>query len=271
MSTDGLVGGQAGTGEMLAELASERSFSAGLDYGFELDETDRVAHGEMRLSDHVMTPSGRWARASALLTVADMAVGGSLLYVTDPAVPLTVDMALHQVAPPASATLELEATLSKVGRTVSCGEVVFRDAEAGHVVAVATLVFAATPNPNTYTNGTSRTGGAPGTMDRDFLEWCDVRTPSIGVAEVDRAPGRGNSLGSLQGGLVVLLGEVATETLSGREVSSIEVRYLHSVHVGPGQGVATQLGPDFYRAEVRDSGNENRLCALVYVRTEEDR
>jgi len=36
--------------------------------------------------------------------------------------------------------------------------------------------------------------------------------------------------------------------------------------VGPGQAIATPLGPDLYRVEVRDLGSENRLAAVITAR-----
>jgi acyl-coenzyme A thioesterase PaaI-like protein len=105
-------------------------------------------------------------------------------------------------------------------------------------------------------------------MDRDFLDFCEIRRTEPGIAEADRAPGRGNSTGSLQGGMVALVAEAAAESLTGREALALDIKFLRSVQVGPARASAVQIGPDTVRVEVIDAGDENRLCALSIIRQE---
>ena len=264
-----IAGGAPGAGEQMQTEASEASFSTGLDYEHALDETDRFSTGIVRLSDFVRTPSKRWMRASALLTIADIVVGSNLVYNTSPAVPLTVDMQAHLLNPHVEDELVIESSIKKIGRKISYGETLFRLPGSGKLAGLVSSVFAITPNPNAYVGELHRSGGSPGHIDRDLLAYCEIRQPRPGVAEVDRAPGRGNSTGSLQGGLVTLIAEAAAESLTGNEAIDVDVKFLRSVQVGPGLATATQVSPDTVRVEVTDSGAENRLCALVVIRQEQ--
>jgi acyl-coenzyme A thioesterase PaaI-like protein len=263
-----LPGGTAGAGQQAHHATPEASFSTGLDYSHALDETDRYSEGIVRVSDFVRTPSKRWMRASALLTISDMVVGSNILYNTHPDVPLTVDMQVHQLVDHDEDELVMESHIRKIGRKISYGETFFRLPGSGRLAAVVSSTFAVTPNPNAYAGEMHRSGGSPGLMDRDLVDYVEVRRPAPGVAEVDRAPGRGNSTGSLQGGLVTLVAEVAAETLTGGEAVDIDIKFLRSVQVGPGRATAARVGPDVVRVEVSDPGDADRLCAIAVVRQE---
>ncbi len=267
MSDSGLVrGGTAGAGQQAHTEAPAASFSTGLDYDHALDETDRYAAGTVRISDFVRTPSKRWMRASALLTISDMVVGSNLVYNTAPNVPLTVDMQVHQLHPHVDDELRIESYIRKIGRTISYGETYFRLPSSGELAAMVSSTFAITPNPNAYVGDLHRSGGSPGLIDADLLDYVEVRRVSAGLAEVDRAPGRGNSTGSLQGGVVTLVAEAAAETLTQREAMAIDIKFLRSVQMGPARAQAVQVGPDTVRVEVTDPGDEGRLCAIAVVR-----
>jgi len=178
-------------------------------------------------------------------------------------------MQAHLLNPHVEDELVIESSIKKIGRKISYGETLFRLPGSGKLAGLVSSVFAITPNPNAYVGELHRSGGSPGHIDRDLLAYCEIRQPRPGVAEVDRAPGRGNSTGSLQGGLVTLIAEAAAESLTGNEAIDVDVKFLRSVQVGPGLATATQVSPDTVRVEVTDSGAENRLCALVVIRQEQ--
>lgn len=268
MSAQMQRGGTAGAGQQAHHEAPTASFSTGLDYEHALDETDRFASGVVRISDFVRTPSKRWMRTSALLTISDMVVGSNLVYNTSPDVPLTVDMQVHQLHPHFGDELLLESHIRKIGRKISYGETFFRLPGSGELAAMVSSTFAITPNPNAYVGELHRAGGSPGLIDRDILDFCEVRRTAPGTAEVDRAPGRGNSTGSLQGGMISLVAEAAAETLTGNEAVALDIKFLRSVQVGPAVARATRIGPETVRVEVADPGDDDRLCALVVIRQE---
>lgn len=261
-------GGTPGAGQQAHNSAPTSSFSTGLDYDHALDATDRHATGTVRISDFVRTPTKRWMRASALLTISDMVVGSNLVYSTSPNVPLTVDMQVHQLRPHVEVELEIDSYIRKIGRTISYGETFFRLAGSGQLAAVVSSTFAITPNPNAYVGELHRSGGSPGLIDADIFDFCEVRRPAPGHAEADRGPGRGNSTGSLQGGMVALMAEAAAESLTGNEAVALDIKYLRSVQVGPARAEARQISPETVRVEVTDAGDDERLCAISVVRQE---
>jgi acyl-coenzyme A thioesterase PaaI-like protein len=86
------------------------------------------------------------------------------------------------------------------------------------------------------------------------------------VAEVPRTDDGLNSTNTLNGGLIALAAEEAVLSLSpGATLSSLCLRYLRPVRVGPAVATAT-LTSGLGQVEVRDAGNENRLAALATTR-----
>jgi acyl-coenzyme A thioesterase PaaI-like protein len=146
---------------------------------------------------------------------------------------------------------------------VQTAETVFRDRSTGNIVALGLQVFACTPDPRAHVENNPSSLRTTGSLTKPFPEAMGIRVSAPGSVEMDRGEGRGNAMGGLQGGLVVLLGEMAAESLPGHEVTELEINYLRSVDVGPGQAVAQEIGPGLVRIEVRDPGRDNRLCAIM--------
>jgi acyl-coenzyme A thioesterase PaaI-like protein len=105
-----------------------------------------------------------------------------------------------------------------------------------------------------------------GSMPVPFPEHVGVRVLSPGTAEVDLVRFTTQGAGSLQGGIVALVAEVAAESLTASPILDLDVRYLNAVRVGPGRATATRVGRDLVRVEVRDGGSNERLAALVMAR-----
>jgi acyl-coenzyme A thioesterase PaaI-like protein len=105
-----------------------------------------------------------------------------------------------------------------------------------------------------------------GSMPVPFPEYVGVRLIAPGTAEVDLTPFVMQASGTLQGGVVGLVGEVAAESLTRSPVLELDVRYLSAVRVGPGRATAVRLGRDLVRVEVRDGGSHDRLAAIIMAR-----
>jgi acyl-coenzyme A thioesterase PaaI-like protein len=110
----------------------------------------------------------------------------------------------------------------------------------------------------------------PGMIELPFPEHVGASILEPGVVEMERTPFVVQAAGSLQGGAVALLGELAAESLTGSPVVDLDIRYLNSVRVGPGRATATLLGQGVVRVEVRDQGRDHRLTALVVARVAPD-
>ena len=76
-----------------------------------------------------------------------------------------------------------------------------------------------------------------------------------------------NASNTLNGGLIALACEEAALSLSpGATLASLDLRYLQPVRVGPAVAEA-EVRNGLGRIEVRDAGNENRLCVVATSRT----
>lgn len=154
----------------------------------------------------------------------------------------------------------------KQGRSTVAGEVFFYDAETMKLVAYSYLTFMGSPRPQDLPPAFTRGMRTVGTMEKPFPEHVGARIIEPGVIEMDRTPFVIQQAGSIQGGAVALLGELAAETLTGLPVMDLDVRYLSAVRVGPGRATGTVLGQGLVRVEVRDRGRDDRLIALALAR-----
>jgi len=242
------------------------TFVHGMNFNFQLEDEDRRASGRAVISDVLRTPSGRWPRSSYLLTIADCAVGIASCFTMNPRLPVTVDISVRLLTPPAGDVLDIDVSILKVGRTVTTGVTRFLDAETGTLVASSFATFAASPRPQDTSPEVIASMNTEGTMPLPFPEFVGARVIEPGVAEVALTPFLFNAAQALQGGIVALLGELAAETLANRDVIELDVRYLSAVRVGPGVATATRLSEDVLEVEVRDGGRDDRLVGLITAR-----
>ena len=76
-----------------------------------------------------------------------------------------------------------------------------------------------------------------------------------------------NASNTINGGLIALAVEEALLSLSpGATLSSLALRYLQPARVGPVVAEA-EVRQGLGQVEVRDAGNENRLCVVATSRT----
>jgi acyl-coenzyme A thioesterase PaaI-like protein len=244
-----------------------RSFPAGLLFGFDLADDDMTSTGDVTLTDAVRLPGSSLPRPSVLATIGDCVAGVPAGIMTGPdRLSVTLDIAVHLVAPACGDRLTVRGEIVKKGRSTIAGEVHYLDTATDSPVAYSYLTFMVSPRPQDRAFPRLRGMRMETPMPVPIAEYLGVRTLAPGVSEMDLAPFVQQAAGSLQGGAVALLGEAAAESLTGRPVLDLDVRYLSAVRVGPGVATATDLGGDFVRVEVRDAGRDNRLTALVAAR-----
>ena len=93
---------------------------------------------------------------------------------------------------------------------------------------------------------------------------CERREP--GVAVLPRSDDGLNSSNTVNGGLIALAVEEAALSLAaGATLSSLSLRYLRPVRVGPAVATA-EVRSGLGQIEVRDAGNESRLSVLATAR-----
>ena len=220
--------------------------------------------GEFQVTDEMLGPDGA-VRASILATQADM-IGGALANrASAPRVPLTVDLTVHRVEAVGVGIVAMVARVLKAGRRTVVTETAFvAGGERPLVVSQATFM----PSPNPVDQQPfvgDRDGGRP-SLSRAFPDQLGIRVVAPGVTELDRLPYTMQPTGTIQGGAVAAVAEVAAETASGAAVLDLDVRFLAAVRAWPARAVAEVLGGGRVRVEVRDRGNGDRLTATLLAR-----
>lgn len=227
--------------------------------------------GEMDVTPELLVPGHRVPRVSVLATVGDVMVRQLASQIT-PTVPLTTDLSIHLLGPMATGRFRVDGRLVKVGRTLLAGETSWYDA-GGNVVAYCWVTFMASHWANETLCGFQRSDDDDElpdrprvTMSKPFTEALGIRTVDEGVTEVERRPYVLQPTGTLQGGVVCALGEVAAELVLGRPVVSMDTHYLAGIRVGAGRATASALGAEMARVEVVDTGRPERVAAVMRAR-----
>jgi acyl-coenzyme A thioesterase PaaI-like protein len=237
------------------------------DLAFEFDVTDGGTHGQGRASiTPMMRSTESLVRPAVLLTIADCIAGVPAMHVSAPRLAVTLDMMVRIVADTVGPELGMTSDVLKRGRNIVASEVRFTDAGSGELAALCYLTFMASARPQDLSPAFPDSMRFNGSLPVSLPERVGLRTVSPGVTELDRRPFVVQASGSLQGGMVALLAEMATESLTGRPVIELDARFFTGVRVGPGRAIAEVIGDGLVRVEVRDAGNDDRLAALVTTR-----
>jgi acyl-coenzyme A thioesterase PaaI-like protein len=244
-------------------FAPDQMFIAKLGISYRSDGD--VVVGRFDVTDDMRVAGTRQVRAGLLATVADVVSGWGANAAVFPRIPLTVDLTVHRLSDFAGDSLDVVARLLRVGRTTIVAETLFTQ---GPAVALSHATFTVSPRPEDGfgdTVGVARPARAP-SLAGPILDDIGARVVAPGVAELDRLPYVMQPAGTIQGGAVALLAEMAAESRAGAPVTDLEIRYLSAVRVGPARAVAELLGPGLVRVEVRDTGHGDRLASLAMAR-----
>jgi acyl-coenzyme A thioesterase PaaI-like protein len=155
----------------------------------------------------------------------------------------------------------------KAGRSVFFSDVEF-SADDGAVFAMSTSSFMTSPDESLSLPASLSLDG-PRPVQRlaePFAQraGCERREP--GTAVLPRSDDGLNSSNTFNGGLIALVVEEAVLSLSpGATVSSLILRYLRPVRIGPAVASA-KTGSGLGEIEVRDAGSGNRLSVLATSR-----
>ncbi len=103
-------------------------------------------------------------------------------------------------------------------------------------------------------------------LSMPFAERAGCERVAPGKAHLGHADDRLNASNTINGGLIALAVEEAILSLSpGTTLSSLALRYLQPARVGPVVAEA-EVREGLGQVEVRDAGNENRLCVVATSR-----
>lgn len=226
-------------------------------------------HGTGTITTPMHVPGTSRLRISILASWADMLGGMLTMRAITPRAPVTLELDVHLYRPaPTAGRVRAVGRIAKTGRSVTVIEVDFLD-QQDEPFAFSGLSFMAAPD-------SSLTWTLPASIDRP------PREPTITLPLADRAgckrqqPGTAvlprtedglNGVGTIHGGLLALAAEEAALSLTpGETLSSLGLRYLQPVRVGPAVATATVSG-GLGRVQLRDSGRDDRLAVTATTRS----
>jgi acyl-coenzyme A thioesterase PaaI-like protein len=236
------------------------------DIGYTQEIKDGVSRGWLQVTDELRAPGSSQVRASVLATMADVWTGALAGMACAPKLALTLDLTARIVGDVGGDRLDIVGTLLKEGRTTIVAETDFRHPVTGAVVALSHATFVASPRPQDVIGPLSSSRTTGNALSSPIAEALGAEVLSPGVVVIERGTYVNQPAGTLQGGVVAVLAELAAETLTGARVLELEVRYLSAVRVGPARTSAVALDDHTVRVEARDVGNHDRVTAVVMAR-----
>jgi acyl-coenzyme A thioesterase PaaI-like protein len=213
-----------------------------------------------------------------LVPIVDLVAGSAAARLTEGDWLVTTDVWLYERNPLNGGRIEAESRLLRSGKrsTVMAVEVT----AAGVPIVSSTISFsrirrdaanvsADTPRPD---GEWIRLGSGP-LLDEPLETACRFRRvePGSGIVEIDRSPFVNNSIGTLQGGVVALLADVAAADLVGPRARTTELqfRFLAQTADGPARTNAEVVRRDgdgvTVNVEVTDS-SDGRLVGWATCR-----
>ncbi|MBO0855443.1 MAG: PaaI family thioesterase [Nocardia sp.] len=238
------------------------------ELGFGTERVGDDLHGHGRITEHMLVPGTGHLRTSILAVWADTIAGLLASLVMHPRIPVTLELDVNLYRPaPARGQVHAIGKTVKVGRSVFVAEVEF--AVDGEPLAVAGASFMVAPDPELQLRR-AFTVELPTTepqLTAPLAERTACERVAPGVATLPRTKEVLNAAGSVNGGLIALVAEEAVLSLApGDSLCMLGLRYLQPAKVGPVTAAATLRG-GVGRAEMRDTGNGNRLATVATART----
>lgn len=245
------------------------------ELGFTTRWVGDEVHGSAPVVPELFVPGTTSVRTSILATWADVVCGYLVVDRMLPRVPVTLDLDVHLHEPLRETdTINAAARMIKAGRSVAVAEVTFTGAD-GTELAVGGASFMASPDPHATFPPEhaalhrqlreNNTILASGRLTMPWAARARCTVPEPGTAEIPAEPDARNSSNTLQGGLVALAVEEAALSLTpGTTLSSIVLRYLRPVRVGPAVATARVRGT-VGTVEVRDAGGDGGVTMHAFT------
>ena len=258
-------------------------FPDGIHIAGRLGVTARFTDGELilELEPRPEVVHHGMVRISVLSFLVDAAAGIVVDDVMDEWA-LTSDMSVRMRPRPAPTRVDASATIVRRGRrsTTSTVELTTDEGEPVAVGAVGFVKIARRqsdpPKPNMSPEAAASIFTSAGTLARPLREEAGIQVVdgSIGEVLMEVTPVLRNPAGTLQGAMVALLAEAATEDFVSTRfdapavVTDLDLRYLAQAQVGPLRTRCRALGtgPDApVQVELFDT-SADRITTLVYAR-----
>jgi acyl-coenzyme A thioesterase PaaI-like protein len=239
------------------------------ELGFTVRPDGEVLHGTASVTPYMHVPGTDCLRASILATWADMMCGLLSMRAFDGRVSVTLELDVQLYRPaPGSGTVTATGRVVKAGRSVFVGEVEFADAR-GEVFGFSAASFMAAPDATPRPDRVVRLEIPPTEilLTMPLAERADCKRQGLGVAILHKSEDGLNGAKTVHGGLIALAAEEAVLSLGpGTTLSSLALRYLQPVRVGPAVATAS-VRDGIGRVALRDSGSGDRLAATATART----
>jgi len=239
------------------------------DLGFGVATAGDEMHGSAQVVPEMWVPGTDSLRTSILAAWADVVAGHVAIGLFDPGVPVTLDLDLHLYRPAAGLDeVQMVARTQKSGRSVS---VISIDVSAdGREIGFAHTTFMAAPNPSLRMPTIVRDEGLlhphPPHLEVPFAERARCVRVEAGLATIPMLPDGLNASGTLNGGLLALaVEEAALSAEPGATLSSLSMRFVQPVRVGPAVARA-DVHDGLGNVVVRDEGRDDRLAVIATTR-----
>jgi acyl-coenzyme A thioesterase PaaI-like protein len=239
------------------------------ELGFAVRQDGEQLHGTASVTPYMHVPGTACLRASILASWADTLCGLLSLRAFAGRVSVTLELDVHLYRPaPGSGTVTAVARQVKAGRSVFVGEVEFADSE-GETFGFSAASFMAAPDTTLPPPRLTSLDMTPheARLRMPLADRADCKRQAPGVAVLHKSEDGLNGAKTVHGGLIALAVEEAVLSLApGTSLSSLAVRYLQPVRVGPAVATAS-VRAGLGRVELRDSGSGDRLAVTGTTRT----
>jgi len=238
------------------------------ELGFAVRQDGDVLRGTASVTPYMHGPGTACLRASILASWADMLCGLLSMRAFADRVSVTLELDVHLYRPaPGSGIVTAVGRQVKAGRSVFAGEVEFADAD-GEPFGFSSGSFMVAPDttlrPPQLTSLDITPWAPP--LSMPLAERADCKRLEPGMAVLHKSEDGLNSAKTVHGGLLALAAEEAVLSLCpGRTLSSLALRYLHPVRVGPAVATAS-VADGLGRVELRDAGSGDRLAVTATAR-----
>lgn len=250
-----------------ADEENQRHILKELGFGFK--RVGEEMHGTASITPEMRVPGTARLRTSILAAWADLLAGNLAIDVMPQRVPVTLELDVHLYRPaPGSGTLRGVGRTIKAGRSIFVASIEFF-ADSGEPIAAAAGSFMSAHDLSlTPPSKLGVDGFHPDErLSMPFAERAGCERVEPGKAVLHRAEDGLNHSNTMNGGLIALAAEEAALSLApGDTLCSLGLRYLQAVRVGPVVATA-RMHAGLGQVEVRDTGNDNRLCVLATART----
>jgi acyl-coenzyme A thioesterase PaaI-like protein len=239
------------------------------ELGFAVRQDGEALRGTASITPYMHVPGTDCLRASILASWADMLCGLLSMRAFAGRVSVTLELDVHLYRPaPGSGTVTATGRAVKAGRSVFVGEVEFADAR-GEAFGFSAASFMAAPDATLRPPRLTSLEIAPQEtlLSMPLAERADCKRQAPGVAVLHKSEDGLNGAKTVHGGLIALAAEEAVLSLApGTTLSSLALRYLQPVRVGPAAATAS-VRDGLGRVSLRDSGSGDRVAVTGTTRT----